>query len=806
MAVPGQLSAQFVRGQVVDSGTGMPVGSGFVVLIDSAGREVARALSTGGGRFLLEVPAAGRYQLRSERIGYRAFTSQPMDLSTVGTVDYSLRVAALPVRLATLRVEGRDRCRSNPEEGESTVLIWEEIRKALAATTWSGEQELFHYRMYKHRRDMSADRREVIQEIGSTEAGVSEPPFKSIAAEMLEEDGYIVDRSDGTWYYAPDAYVLQHASFLSTHCFHVVREERDRPGLVGLAFEPMRDRELPDVQGVLWLDEVSSELRTLEVQHTRIPERIDDERVGATVHFMMLPSGAWIVQRWEIRTPVVTIMESSRRDRLRRGYVDGFRDTGGEILEVSTRSGDLVYEAPWAKVTGTVFDSTRGDHLEGAFVSVRGTDFASHVDRTARYALDLPLEGEYAVTLSHPWLDSIAVGPLSKTVELVRGGEVQVDFAVPHVRGVLRQLCGNTAFVPQSRVTVGVVRDVRSGAPVDGATITASWQAIVQNNDRFIVSNLREEVRTDGSGFFAVCDIPAGRPVTITAEKGAAVSREAGLIFPIEEGGDLLFSWDRRPGRPYDEAYLALGRVWKIDFVLGAGSGSEETTGFGSTLDGLVTDRETGLPLDGTSVVLNGVDSTVTRDDGTFDLLDVEWVLGVNHLQFRRYGYESGAWELWLDEDDDDVSISVTLSQLAVALEEVQVGGVYTAVPAKLVGFYRRREQGRGHFLGPDELERISAVTFMDVLRRIPGITVTRPGSQFGTNEYIQFSSASAMCRSLMQQPQVYVDGTLLDVDYLISLEVRDMAAVETYNGASEMPPEYNRTGTDCGLILVWTK
>jgi len=115
--------------------------------------------------------------------------------------------------------------------------------------------------------------------------------------------------------------------------------------------------------------------------------------------------------------------------------------------------------------------------------------------------------------------------------------------------------------------------------------------------------------------------------------------------------------------------------------------------------------------------------------------------------------------------------------------------------------------RGRGEFLGPDELARFSALRISDVLRRIRGVDVLHPGGNLaGVTEYFLFSSASAMCRSTLQQPIVYVDGMLFDVQHLLSFQVEDLIALEVYNGASEVPAEFNRTGSDCGVIVLWTR
>lgn len=298
------VHCQVVTGQVVDSTSGMGVGAGFVVLLDSLGNEVGRTLSDRDGHFRLAVVGAGTYRLRSERIGYRSNMSRAIEVRSNESIDYDLHVAAIPIVLSAVTVPGEDRCRVNPDGAAETALIWEEIRKALAATAWDSTQELALYRKYGYERELTSDRREVISEEGRTLEGVAGQPYQSLPATLLARDGYVVTREDGTiWYNLPDAAVLLDDTFLSTHCFRVVRDDVTKPGQLGLAFEPVVDRGVPDVRGALWLDELSSRLISLEVEYTNLPDAARAPGAGGTVEFMQLPSGAWIVKRWNIRTP-----------------------------------------------------------------------------------------------------------------------------------------------------------------------------------------------------------------------------------------------------------------------------------------------------------------------------------------------------------------------------------------------------------------------------------------------------------------------------------------------------------------------
>ena len=809
ISTPGQLPAQEIHGLVVDSARGTAVGSGFVVLLDPLGNEVARSLTSQAGEFTLRAPAGGRFQLRSERIGFRAFLSEPLELSDGQTLEYTLRVAALPVQLATIVVPGRDRCNANPEQGANTVLIWEEIRKALAASVWGDEQQFFHYRQYTYRRDLNERRNRKLNETGVTKSGFADPPFRSVPAEQLASEGYVVERADGVWYYLPDAHTLLDEDFLDNHCFHVVREKDDRPGQVGLAFEPMSERRLPDVEGTMWLDEASSELRELEVRHTRLRYEARDARIGGTVRFMMLPSGAWIVREWQVRTPKLTVTEHVRYPRGHRAEVKGFADTGGEIYEVSTRDGTTVYRAPVATVAGSVFDSTSAAPLKGAFVTVVGTDFRTLTDSAGRFGLSVPLDGEYSLALRHPRLDSVAAPSQVQSVELVRDATAEVAFAIPHLRSAARRECGRIAEQPDHRMIFGLVRDFGSGAPTNNATVTAVWQEIaVTGRDEgamLSASDRGETVSTDDSGFFAICGVPAGRPVRLTAEKAGETSREASLLFPREIGEPVSMAWDKRAGAPYDLVLEAPGPALKLDFTLGARR-QEQTVPVSPVLHGVVTDSATGDPVDGVTVILNGSQRTTTASDGSYRLPTGLSRDSVHHIEFLRLGYTPGAADLQVNTTDNEILLDVALPPLAVRMAEVVVEGERIMVPQRLVGFYERREVGIGQFLTEKDWEELPTSVVKDVLVRIPGLRVA--------HWRVLLSNATFTCRRQGTSARIWVDGVSVNPEFIQVIDIGDVAAIEVYDRIADIPVQYNSSADQpggasssaCGVVLIWTK
>jgi hypothetical protein len=657
------LSSQIVTGQVVDSISGTPVGIGFVVLLDNQDREVARTLSESDGLFRLAAQDPGLYRLRSERIGYAATTSSPFLLEEGQISEHTLRVRAQAIVLATVEVQGEDRCHTNPEEAEETGLVWQEIRKALAATAWDSTQELARYKAYGYRRTMDLSGRNIISEESSLTDGYARQPFASISVDALLEEGFIVPRTDETWYNLPDAAVLQDDRFLAAHCFFVVRDSVERSDQIGLAFEPMSERGLPDVRGVLWLDEATSELRVLEVTFTKLPHRVEHDRVGGTIEFLMLPSGAWIVSRWQVRSPVIRVRTGGTRetgDRDVRLGIIGLYYTGGDVLEITTRDRATLYPPGLSHLTGFVYDSSKAGPLAGATISIEDTPFWGSSDGRGAFHLTAPIEGQYTATLTDQWLDSIGVAPPNIDIEFVPGDTVSASFVLPHADSVAQRNCAYESSLNGRATVIGRVRAGSSGQPSSGTSISAHWQSLQTDSDRWVPRESQRTVRTDGSGSYVLCDLPVGVPLTIDVD-GA---RPANIVFPRHVGGHLLLARAREPGEPYTRNFRTSHRTWKVDLLLTGSSVSQRSAETRHVLSGYVTENLTGRPLSGVTILLNNADSAVTRIDGTFDLIDAAWVSGNNIVAASRNGFQIWTQEIWLTGDETRVELTVQLQQL----------------------------------------------------------------------------------------------------------------------------------------------
>ncbi len=345
LAAPGRSAeAQSLDGTLVVQGSGAPFAQAFVILRDMNGREVARTLTDADGRFTFTA-AAGPYQLQTARVGWQPWFSPPLDLPVQGALRYTGEVPFRAVGLSAVVVRGERTCGTALDVGREVARVWEEAKKALNAVAWTQRAapltfDLTFWQSRLHARTL--DELERREERRPTRRAAS--PFASAPIEVLSRDGYIVENDDGDWeYFAPDAEALLSPVFAGDHCFFV-REHPADPSVLGLGFEPVPDRDLPDIEGTLWLDRASAKLELLEFGYANLPWRIvGRHRIGGSVAFAELQTGGWIVWSWRLRMPLLTLAGNRLRWDVSRGYgVAAYVEMGGEVTAVRNASGGPV--------------------------------------------------------------------------------------------------------------------------------------------------------------------------------------------------------------------------------------------------------------------------------------------------------------------------------------------------------------------------------------------------------------------------------------------------------------------------------
>lgn len=225
-------------------------------------------------------------------------------------------------------------------------------------------------------------------------------------------------------------------------------------------------------------------------------------------------------------------------------------------------------------------------------------------------------------------------------------------------------------------------------------------------------------------------------------------------------------------------------------------------------LSGTITDVDTGEPIFGVPLGLNGRTVAVTDNDGDFSITATNPRKGDNLLTARRIGYEPLDHVFRIADGETSVELSITLHPLAVRLAEIVVEADRTIIVAsRLAAFYHRRRTGQGRYFTPWEIEKLNPSLLSDILRRVPGLWIAQDNQG---NTVIRTHRGGTWASAGCSGTVVYLDGipqqSAQDLDFLIPPDL--VAGVEIYMGPAQIPPEYNTTlpNAACGVILIWTK
>jgi len=243
--------------------------------------------------------------------------------------------------------------------------------------------------------------------------------------------------------------------------------------------------------------------------------------------------------------------------------------------------------------------------------------------------------------------------------------------------------------------------------------------------------------------------------------------------------------------------------AWLVGRTLGAQTVQGQVTELGTTV----------VVAAGTIALLDERGAEVARGsltNGQFNL-DAPGS-GRYRLRFQAVGYRTTLSPVFELVPRGTLGISLQVRpQAAVRLDTVDVAG--EPVPARLADFYRRRADGGGSFITRAQFEQTTPTRVTDVLRRMTGLTILA-NPDFGMNgdmrEYLVLNGRLGLFQARLCQVHVYLDGAYMGNTLTLNLDdfvdVDRIEAVETYNGGANMPVQFNRAGSECGVIALWTR
>ena len=533
--------AQRVFGRVTEADGRTGIAGAVVTLVQDSARATP-VLSGAEGRYLLRAPAAGRWQVRADAIGRPSQISRVLMLGANDTTRVELRFPPYVPTLAMVRVAADRSCLLRPDDGERMAEVWQAIRTALeaSAATERERRTPLELEVTDYRLDVFKQRTAAMKLTLRSWSGAG---FLSAPAEELVVKGYVRQVGDSVAYFAPDASVITSESFLATHCFRV-EERAPLFGVrqVGLSFQPLRERTVGDVRGTLWLDAQSSALRKLELEYV-VPGRTSSlPNADATMEFSRLPNGRWFVSRWMLNMPVVREVGAAVGG-VSTVQFSGWRAREGLARAISMR--DAQRMAPAAVIMGRAVDSTTGQPMVGAMVTLEGvgqtkTDSLGGFAFTMRDPLAVPVPA--MLSLGTPRAGEVGIEAPAREVTVVAGDTVSADLAIPSRQQLHRRVCAGRQRTSDKLGALIVTFLDEDGTPFRSTVgMMAEWSTDTNIDTTggagFSVDGYDgQSLRPDGNGRFSICGVPTGVRVNVIVQWG----NNRSLIRVLQAGRSLF--------------------------------------------------------------------------------------------------------------------------------------------------------------------------------------------------------------------------------------------------------------------------
>lgn len=788
VSISATAVAQRATGIVRDSASSGMLAGAVVSVLDSARHTVARAISNESGKYSVDLPAAA-FQLRIVRLGFR-----PRELPLAGggrPVQMDVRMTRVPLLLAS-RVVSDDRMCSTDVDRTGALSLWEQARAGLLAAVVAREAHPATATIMIYRRLVDDASGRVVHQTSDTITGHTKRPFQAAdEPSLLAAFGYLDADSNGeNVFRAPDADVLLDDTFAATHCFTVKAGDSTHAGLVGLGFEPTRERtRLVDVTGTLWLEGSAPALHSLDFTYTDPDDALKRVSAGGTLAFQSMPNGVTFIKDWVLSLPVID--SSSRAGTIREYRVGVF---GQRRLPLQTsEAGGLVLRATWPD--GSMWKTSLGP-FSGAVVEQQSTTAMPDIrvmfeatpdtlvsDSAGHVRLFPMLPGRYRAVAVDTSLAAYIDARVTQQDVVQRAGGTSVVFELPSLTDLVKTICEGLKVPLASATLLGRIRDGQQHpiALPRNVSIAASWKGGAR------------AVMLDAQGRFAVCGVPQGQDVKLIATRFGFDFAEITMNTRNES---LLSAID-----------------WTLDFEAMARLAGQKL----ATIKGRVT-QPGGMPVAGAEIWLPTADRTATTDSSGAFLVE-NLPSGPVLVQVRSIGFAAARDKVLLNPGEVRVREYV-LDHQATQLEGMGVTAKsLRGTSSGYRGFEARRSvAASGHYLSDSLLRKLDDRPLSSILlSRVSGVAPV-PGRSGQTNLIStsrKCAGSANSCREANCYVAVYTDGHLVypmsaaggepppDINFF---QVAALSGVEFYSGAGPTPPEFSSRGSQCGTLLLWSR
>lgn len=215
-----------------------------------------------------------------------------------------------------------------------------------------------------------------------------------------------------------------------------------------------------------------------------------------------------------------------------------------------------------------------------------------------------------------------------------------------------------------------------------------------------------------------------------------------------------------------------------------------------ATLVGTVASAQTGNTVQRARVLLPGlVRGALTDNEGKFRMADLP--PGLHNAKVTYFDYSTNQRPVRL-EAGKTTRVTFLLDRNVLEVAELNVE-VERPEPEdrEIEGFERRRKRGFGIFITREDIEKRNPQRTSDMFRGRPTVYVSPTRYD---RAQVFMGRAVDRCR-----PDLWIDGSLTNSYYVDDIDPDAVKAIEIYRRTSEVPPEFTRTNTGCGTIVIWT-
>lgn len=417
-------------------------------------------------------------------------------------------------------------------------------------------------------------------------------------------------------------------------------------------------------------------------------------------------------------------------------------------------------------VSGTVYDSVGRAPLRDALVQMvppAGTPLlTATTDARGRYSITGAPPGRYFIDFAHGVLDSLALEPPLRHVEVRAGGMARLDLAVPSPATIVTQTCRST---PSDSVGLlfGVLHDSKSRTGLDSGQVMARWFELVIDTSGLNNSERISSSKTTSAGWFAMCGVPSGVEVLVQGVRG---SDSTGVtLVSVPPHGLVRFD-------------VSIGGI--------------------TSIHGRVTSQGKAVE---NARVRAGEDErgTYTDSAGRYRLAQLR--AGSQTVEVRALGYAPQATPVAL-VPDSATTIDFQLTTVKRVMDTIKVVAerVYSI---DRMGFERRRRSAAGTFFDSEIVRRRSPYSVSQLLYEVPSIRVL--GSGFDRTFVMRGGNGVGFNAC---PPAFFLNGVRMPADLLSELDLfvrpQELEGMEVYRGMM-VPPDFHVNGA-CGAVVVWTK